>query len=185
MAAAALLALAAAIAGGASGASAQEEPGRDAPPGHVPADQPLILPPAERAKVDAVAELLICHCGCARQTVKDCTCGIADQIKKDIWRDLGAGRNGEQILASYVAQHGTEFRSMPETEGLGMLAWTLPYIALAVAILVILPIVARWTRRGGPTGGPRGGTTARPAGAGAGEKDPYASQVEKELSELD
>lgn len=157
-----------------------DEPGRDPVSGHVPAEQPLILPDGDRQRVNDVAELLICYCGCARQTVRDCTCGIADGIKKGIWSDLTAGKDSSAIVAAYVGAHGPEFRSMPDARApLGALAFALPYIALGLAILVILPVVARWTRRSGPPPAPR---HAPPGGAPA---DDYATRVDRELSELE
>lgn len=165
-------------------ASEGDEPGRDAVPGHLPADQPLILPAAERERVNEVAEQLICYCGCARQTVRDCTCGIADDIKKGIWSDLGEGKGLDAIVAAYIGEHGPEFRSMPDRRGpLGALAFALPYVAIGLALVVILPVVKRWTRRAGGGGPPAPPGAA--SGDGAGGARDYAARVDAELADLD
>lgn len=147
--------------------------------GHVAAQEPLILAPADRQKVDVVADHMICFCGCARQTVKDCSCGVADGIKRDIWNDLQAGKDPAAVVEAFVAAHGPEFRSMPQRSGFGIVAWGLPFAAILVAIGVIIPVVYGWTRRSGSS------APAQPAGAGGVEKDRYESRVEEELSNLD
>ncbi|MFN7974465.1 MAG: cytochrome c-type biogenesis protein CcmH [Acidobacteriota bacterium] len=158
-----------------AGARAQE-PGRDLPSSeHAPAREPLVLPPADRARVTDVANEIICYCGCARQTVADCDCGVADQLRRGIWSDLSSGKTPSSIVDAYVRQHGPEFRSMPVARGLGLLAWVLPWSAIALAGLAVLLVIRRWTLRPAPA-------PAAAQGAGTAE-DPYAARVQRELEE--
>lgn len=154
-----------------------QEPGRDLPSrGHTPAREPLSLPPKDQERVHQVAEQLVCYCGCARQTVADCDCGVADEVRRSIWSDLQSGKSPSQIVEAYVGGHGAEFRSMPVARGLGLVAWALPWTAIVVATGVVALMIRRWSRRPPPTAPPA-------ASSEEATKDSYQQMVEKELSD--
>ena len=44
---------------------------------------------------------------------------------------IGEGKTRAQIIAFYRAQYGEKVLSAPTTEGFNILAWTMPFIALA------------------------------------------------------
>lgn len=142
-------------------------------PGVAAAEAPLILGEQERARVQAVATEMICHCGCPRETVADCVCGMADDIRRDIWRDLQGGKSPAEVLDAYVAEHGEEFRSMPRKQGLGLVAWGLPWASMLVAAGVLLPVVRRWSRPGAPL------PPAAPL------EDGLDARIDKEVHDLD
>lgn len=144
------------------------------------ADAPAaILPPEAREPVRAVAEQIICFCGCARQTVADCECALAGEIRASIWSDLTSGKPPSSIVDAYVGAHGAEFRSMPEHKGLGIAAWYVPYAAIGIGAVAVLSIVRRWTRvAAAPAAAPR-------AGAPEPDGDRYARAVEEEVGSLD
>jgi cytochrome c-type biogenesis protein CcmH len=128
-----------------------------------------------------VGSHLICYCGCPRQTIADCQCGVADDVKKQIWTSLQAGQSLDAIVEAFVVEHGEQFRSMPRGRGLGILAWTVPWAAMLAAGAAVMFVVSRWSRKGrkeDDAPAPPPSTTATP-------EDPYAKRLQEELDQLD
>ena len=93
-----------------------------------------------------VSEGLTCQCGCGL-TVANCnmpTCGFSVPMRRDIDRLIGEGKTRAQIIAFYRAQYGEKVLSAPTTEGFNILAWTMPFIALAVGGGLMVVAVGRW-----------------------------------------
>lgn len=93
-----------------------------------------------------VSEGLTCQCGCGL-TVANCnmpTCGFSVPMRRDIDRMIGEGKSRAQIISFYRAQYGEKVLSAPTTEGFNILAWTMPFIALAVGGGLMVVAVGRW-----------------------------------------
>jgi cytochrome c-type biogenesis protein CcmH/NrfF len=93
-----------------------------------------------------VSEGLTCQCGCGL-TVANCnmpTCGFSVPMRRDIDRLIGEGKTRAQIISFYRAQYGEKVLSAPTTEGFNILAWTMPFIALAVGGGLMVVAVGRW-----------------------------------------
>lgn len=93
-----------------------------------------------------VSEGLTCQCGCGL-TVANCnmpTCGFSVPMRHDIDRMIGEGKTRAQIIAFYRHQYGEKVLSAPTTEGFNLLAWTMPFIALAIGGGLMVFAVGRW-----------------------------------------
>ena len=93
-----------------------------------------------------VSEGLTCQCGCGL-TVANCnmpTCGFSVPMRRDIDRMIGEGKTRAQIISFYRAQYGEKVLSAPTTEGFNILAWTMPFIALALGGGLMVVAVGRW-----------------------------------------
>jgi len=93
-----------------------------------------------------VSEGLTCQCGCGL-TVANCnmpTCGFSVPMRRDIDRMIGEGETRAQIISFYRAQYGEKVLSAPTTEGFNILAWTMPFIALALGGGLMVVAVGRW-----------------------------------------
>ena len=93
-----------------------------------------------------VSEGLTCQCGCGL-TVANCnmpTCGFSVPMRRDIDRMIGEGKTRAQIISFYRTQYGEKVLSAPTTEGFNILAWTMPFIALAVGGGLMVVAVGRW-----------------------------------------
>ena len=101
---------------------------------------------AETVTNAEVSEGLTCQCGCGL-TVANCnmpTCGFSVPMRRDIDRLIGEGKTRAQIISFYRAQYGEKVLSAPTTEGFNILAWTMPFIALAVGGGLMVVAVGRW-----------------------------------------
>jgi len=93
-----------------------------------------------------VYEGLTCQCGCGL-TVANCnmpTCAFAVPMRAEIERMIAAGKTRAQIIGFYRNEYGEKVLSAPTTEGFNILAWTMPFIALAIGGGLMVIAVGRW-----------------------------------------
>jgi cytochrome c-type biogenesis protein CcmH/NrfF len=96
--------------------------------------------------VDFVTERIICDCGCSNLTVKNCTCGKADQVRSEIANRLAKGETPEQVLKSYVDEYGEQILAAPTREGFNLVGWLLPFGAVLLAGAGLVLALRRWAR---------------------------------------
>jgi cytochrome c-type biogenesis protein CcmH len=135
---------------------------------------------AETPTNSQVSEGLTCQCGCGL-TVANCnmpTCGFSVPMRAQIDRMIGEGKTRAQIIAFYRNEYGEKVLSAPTTEGFNILAWTMPFIALALGGGLMVFAVGRWHSRQ-----PSAPSESNP-GAQAASFDPeLRRKLEKELEE--
>ncbi|MBR53366.1 hypothetical protein CMK19_06320 [Candidatus Poribacteria bacterium] len=82
-----------------------------------------------------------CYCGCSRETIEVCVCGVAHDIKSEFKQLLSQGQTVEEIKAGYLAKYGTQFDAIMKAEGFNLVAYIAPFFFLlifgSVAVLVI------------------------------------------------
>lgn len=92
------------------------------------------------------ANALLCDCGCNPQSVKECACGRAEELRVALAKDAGAGKSGDEIVAAYVAKHGQKILVSPPASGFNLIAWTGPAVGVIAATLMIALMLRRWRR---------------------------------------
>ena len=105
-------------------------------------------PPAVRAGYEKVASEILCYCGCARQTVRDCTCGVAFDLREEFEKRLAAGESAQALIDEYLAEHGEQARNVPPKRGINLIAWFGPAAGIVVAAIFVLWTLAVWAKRG-------------------------------------
>lgn len=131
--------------------------------------------PAAKAYEHAVKALL-CDCGCSPQSVKDCACGHAEDLRVAMAQDATSGKSGEEIVAAYVAKHGQKILVTPPATGFNLIAWTGPAIGLLGTTVMIAFMLRRWRRA----------SAALPQDAApplTAVDDPYLARLRKEVEE--
>jgi len=135
---------------------------------------------AEATTNAQVSEGLTCQCGCGL-TVANCnmpTCGFSVPLRAEVDGMISKGMARAQIIAFYRHKYGEKVLSAPTTEGFNLLAWTMPFIALAVGGGLIMLAVGRW--RSNPPSAPLG---SEPAAEPSSFDPELRSRLEKELKE--
>jgi cytochrome c-type biogenesis protein CcmH/NrfF len=61
-------------------------------------------------------------------------------------KDAGSGKTGDEIVAAYVARHGTKILVAPPASGFNLIAWTGPAIGVVAATVMIAFMLRRWRR---------------------------------------
>ena len=96
--------------------------------------------------LDYVTGKIICDCGCSNLTVKDCTCGRADQVRAEVTGRLERGETPERILESYVEEYGEQILAAPTRTGFNLVGWLFPFAAILLAGLTLVIFLRRWSR---------------------------------------
>ena len=125
---------------------------------------------------ERAATTLLCDCGCNPQSIKECACGRAEEMRVALAKDAAAGKSGEEIIAAYVAKYGQKVLVSPPATGFNLIAWTGPAIGLLGAAVTIAFMIRRWHRT----------SAARPAEAvpSSGSVDEaYLARLRRDLEE--
>ena len=109
----------------------------------------LRLRAAERPTLAGISQGLTCQCGCGL-TVANCnhpTCSFSVPVRQQIESMISKGESGSQIIAFYRAKFGEKVLSAPTTEGFNILAWVMPFVAVALGGAFIFYTTTRWRDR--------------------------------------
>jgi cytochrome c-type biogenesis protein CcmH len=122
---------------------------------------PLVVVPQGAAgrAYEQAAKALLCDCGCNPQSIKDCACSRAEELRVSIASDAASGKTGDQIIAAYVAKNGQKILVAPPATGFNLVAWIGPAIGLLGMTLVMVMVIHRWRRSSRLVASP-GGTAA-------------------------
>ncbi len=114
-----------------------------------PAPSPAAAPEVQEGW-NTVAGEVLCWCGCARQSLRDCTCGESFDIRQQIETRLASGEKPEAIIASLVNEHGEQILVVPKRQGFNALAWVLPGACIALGAAFVFLVLRRWSRPPAP-----------------------------------
>jgi cytochrome c-type biogenesis protein CcmH len=107
---------------------------------------------ARDREYETATRMILCDCGCPPQSLHDCACGHAEQVRKEIAAEIASGKTGQQVIDAYVAKFGDKIRVVPVARGFGLLAWIGPAAALFLGAGTSVLILRRW-RRASPVSG--------------------------------
>ena len=137
----------------------------------------VVVPGGSAGKAyEHAASALLCDCGCNPQSVKECACSRAEELRVSLAQEAGSGKSGEAIVASYVAKFGQKILVAPPASGFNLIAWTGPAIGLLGAAVLIAFMLRRWRRA----------SAALPPQAAASVSatdDAYLARLRKEVEE--
>jgi cytochrome c-type biogenesis protein CcmH len=131
-----------------------------------------VLTPA----VKRVGARLACLCGSCNNSVADCAmlhCHYSSPAREKIAGMLAAGASDDQIVDTFRKERGLQALIVPPAEGFNILAWIMPFVAIALGLGGIWLFMKK---------------IRKPAVVS--EADPemlarYRERIEKDLSKLD
>lgn len=129
-------------------------------------------------------ESLTCQCGCGL-TVHSCnhlTCPSAIPLRAEIREQMALGKGKAEILDHFRQTYGELILSSPTTRGFNLLAWVLPFVAVAVGLFFIVFVVRRWVT---VQQSRRAANATTPIADSPAVSSQYQARFEKELRELD
>ena len=125
----------------------------------------------------AIGEKLKCQCsGRCNYSVASCNmlnCHFKAPVDAEIRAGLEGGDSEDTIIGRLKQQYGTVILGAPPAEGFNLLGWAMPFLALAMGLLVVRALLLRWRRPRAAVAVP-GAVTAR-----------FRDEMEKELADLD
>lgn len=103
-----------------------------------------------------------CDCGCHPQTVGDCACGHAAEMRETIRAMIVApdgtlAMSADEVIAQYVAESGEQIRIAPAAAGFNLLAWLGPLVGLVLGLVGAVALIRAMRHK----------HTALPAGSAA------------------
>ena len=126
---------------------------------------------------DQAATTLLCDCGCHPQSVKECACERAGEMRVALAKDANGGKSGDEIIAAYVSRYGQKILVSPPAHGFNLVAWAGPSIGLFGAAVIIALTIRRWQR----TSAARPVETVPP---GAAADDAYLARLRHDVEEI-
>jgi len=134
---------------------------------------------AAGAAYEKAASTILCDCGCHPQSVKECACSRAEEMRQAIATEAASGPGGDAIVAGYVARYGQKILISPEASGFNLVAWLLPGFGLVLAAAALALVIRRWKTAPAPAQAPR------PAGLAPEDVDAeYRARLARNLEEM-
>ncbi len=96
-------------------------------------------------RVRAIAGQMKCPV-CRSQSVADSDVAAARSIRVEIARRVDEGESDATIRAAIADTYGEDVQLIPSASGFAGLVWTIPVVALVVALAALSAAFARWRR---------------------------------------
>lgn len=107
------------------------------------AASPALAAPSD-TEVEAVARQLRCVV-CQNLSVADSPSEMARQMRALVRERLARGESPQAVKAYFVERYGEWVLLSPPAEGFALLAWTVPFGALAGGLGLALLLLRRWS----------------------------------------
>ena len=143
--------------------------------------------------VKTTMERMVCMCGgCTREDVYSCKCSVAAQVRQQTWQmmarfDLLSPKGRQEAMNAVWNEyqerfHGEYVLIVPKDEGVGRLAWLVPYVLVAAGLGVLYAAGRRWVKRGRNDMATEG---ARASSAETPDDENYSDLLDDELRDTD
>lgn len=93
-----------------------------------------------------IADKLNCPI-CQGQRLSECPIQICQEMREEITLRLQQGQQEEEIIQAFVDRYGIQVMNQPPAEGFNLLAWVMPFVGLAVVLIVGGWVLRQWLRR--------------------------------------
>jgi cytochrome c-type biogenesis protein CcmH len=133
------------------------------------------------ARFHDLGHRMMCTCGCG-QVLLECNhvgCTSSDKMRNQLQAALDKGENDDLILQGFVQEYGPTVIAAPTATGFNRVAWIMPFLVLALGLVLVTWIVRAWKNR--PTPALADGIAIPgPADARAGELADFRARARKE-----
>jgi len=103
----------------------------------------------ESARVNDLGHRMMCVCGCS-QILLECNhvgCAYSDRMRAELIAAVDRGDNDDLTLQGFVQKYGTTVMAAPTKTGFNRVAWVMPYLVLALGLIMVTVIVRAWRSR--------------------------------------
>ena len=130
-------------------------------------------------EAQAIDRMLMCPV-CPAETIDQAQVEISFQMRAVVREMLADGRSRQEILDFFAESYGPDILAAPPKSGGNLLAWILPIVAVAVALVAVYFVIRSMTNRGQRL------AADGPAPSGAPDPDPnlgpYLEMVDRHLA---
>ena len=130
-------------------------------------------------EAQAIDRMLMCPV-CPAETIDQAQVEISFQMRAVVREMLADGRSRQEILDFFAESYGPDILAAPPKSGGNLLAWVLPIVAVAVALVAVFFVIRSMTNRGQrlATDGPAPSSTPDPDP----NLGPYLEMVDRQLA---
>jgi cytochrome c-type biogenesis protein CcmH len=107
-------------------------------------------PMTQAQRVKHIASEIRCPT-CRNQSAAESDAAAAKAVRDEITRRVRAGQSDGEIVEFMVSRYGSDILLKPEGSGVASLVWTLPVVAVVVAVAALAVAFRRWKARPGVT----------------------------------
>jgi cytochrome c-type biogenesis protein CcmH/NrfF len=110
---------------------------------------PMLGAGAPSSRFDAIGHKLMCVCGCG-QVLLECNhvgCPDSDREITELRTELATGIPDDRIFNWFVTKYGPTVLAAPLRGGFDVVAWIVPFAALALGIGAVVLVLRLWRRR--------------------------------------
>ncbi|MFI5398659.1 MAG: cytochrome c-type biogenesis protein CcmH [Candidatus Binatia bacterium] len=111
------------------------------------AQAPPPLTPEQEAIARRLDGMFIAPC-CFINTLAEHRSPVAEQLRQELRTMLAGGATETQVVDAFVAKYGERILAAPKPQGFNLLAYVLPFVALALGLVVIALTLPRRRPRG-------------------------------------
>ena len=104
-------------------------------------EQNAATDPLFESNLQELMTSVYCYCGCVRETIRHCVCGVAQQIETDFRNRLDGGGTVQQIRSDYLAKYGTQFSALMPAKGFNLVAYAMPAVIIALLGVIIFLVL--------------------------------------------
>jgi len=97
-------------------------------------------PPYDESEAYAIDRMLMCPI-CAGQTIDQSQSELAGQMRRLVREMLAEGATRQEVLEFFADRYGSAVLAAPPKSGANLLAWILPAVGVAAALLVGLVVI--------------------------------------------
>ena len=112
-------------------------------------------------EAQAIDRMIMCPV-CPAETIDQAQVEISFQMRAVIREMLAEGRTREEILNYFVDRYGADILAAPPKTGVNLVAWILPIVGVAAALVGVFLVIRSMTgrQRAAPVPAPGGATSA-------------------------
>ena len=99
---------------------------------------------ATPTQIKEIAKDLVCLCGtCNRESLSTCLCNYGVAQRDKIGKEIDIGKTNNEIIQGFTLEFGDVVLASPRAEGVNLLAWIIPIVAVLLGAIILRLFVIR------------------------------------------
>src|SRR5271155_1335097 len=103
-------------------------------------------------RFNEIGHQMMCICGC-KQILLECNhvgCPDSDGMRNELMAAVSRGDSDSLVEQSFVQKYGPTVLAAPTAVGFDRTAWIVPFVALALGLMLVILVIRAWKNRPAP-----------------------------------
>ena len=113
---------------------------------------PSPAPAIPATRFNEIGHQMMCICSC-NQILLECNhvgCPDSDGMRNELMAAVSRGDSDSLVEQSFVQKYGPTVLAAPTTAGFDRTAWIVPFVALALGLMLVVLVIRAWKNRPAP-----------------------------------